>query len=147
MRAVVDTNVVVSGLLWGGPPNQILKWARDAVLEIIICEEISAEVKRVIQYKRFSQRLSVLDTTPNEVIAYFMNLVTFVPTPQFIPKVIHKDLFDNIFLALASENKAHLIISGDKHLLDMKEYNDIPVVTPSEASRLIEILLKRRRTT
>ena len=147
MRAVVDTNVVVSGLLWGGPPNQILKWARDAVLEIIVCEEISAEVKRVIQYKRFSQRLSDLDTTPNEVVAYFTNLVTFVPTPQFIPRAIHKDLFDNIFLALASENKAHLIISGDKHLLDMKEYNGIPVVMPSEASRLIEILLKRRRTT
>lgn len=147
MRAVVDTNVVVSGLLWGGPPNQILKWARDAVLKIMACEETSAEVKRVIQYKRFSQRLSDLDTTPNEVIAYFMNLVIFVPTPQFIPRAIHKDLFDNIFLALASENKAHLIISGDKHLLDIKEYNDIPVVTPSEASRLIEILLKRRRTT
>ena len=147
MRAVVDTNVVVSGLLWGGPPNQILKWARDGILEIIACEETSAEVKRVIQYKRFSQRLSDLDTSPNEVIAYFMNLVTFVPTPQFIPRAIHKDIFDNIFLALASENKAHLIISGDKHLLDMKEYNDIPVVTPSEASRLIEILLRRGRTT
>lgn len=146
MRTVVDTNVVVSGLLWGGPPNQILKWTRDAVLEIIACEEASAKVKRVIQYKRFSQRLADLDTTPNEVVAYFMNLVTFVPTPQFIPRAIHKDLFDNIFLALASENKAHLIISGDKHLLDMKEYNDIPVVTPSEASRLIEILLKRRLT-
>ncbi len=147
MRTVVDTNVVVSGLLWGGPPNQILKWARDAVLKIMVCEETSAEVKRVIQYKRFSQRLSDLDTTPNEVVAYFMNLATFVPTPQFIPKAIHKDPFDNIFLALASENKAHLIISGDKHLLDMKEYNDIPVVTPSEANRLIEILLARGRTT
>ncbi len=147
MRAVVDTNVAVSGLLWGGPPNQILKWARDGVLEIVACEETSAEVKRVVQYKRFSQRLSDLDTSPNEVIAYFMNLVTFVPTPQSIPRVIHKDLFDNIFLALASENKAHLIISGDKHLLDMKEYNDIQVVTPSEASRLIEVLLRRRRRT
>ena len=145
MRAVVDTNVVASGLLWRGPPNQILKWARDGVLDIMACEETSAEVKRVIQYKRFSQRLSDLDTIPNEVIAYFMNLVTFVPTPQFIPRAIHKDLFDNIFLALASENKARLIISGDKHLLDMKEYKDIPVVTPSEASRLIKILLKRRR--
>lgn len=146
MRAAVDTNVIVSGLLWGGPPNQILKWARDDVLEIMACEETSIEVKRVIQYKRFSQRLSDLDTTPNEVIAYFMNLVTFVPTPQFIPRAIHKDLFDNIFLALTSENKAHLIISGDKHFLDIKEYN-IPVVTPSEATRLVEILLKRRRTT
>lgn len=147
MRVVVDTNVVVSGLLWGGAPNQILKWARDGALEILACEETSTEVRRVIQYKRFSQRLSDLDTSLNEVIAYFMNLVTFVPTPQFIPGAIRKDLFDNIFLALASENKAHLIISGDKHLLDIMEYNDIQIVTPSEASRLIEILLRKGRIT
>ncbi|TET92586.1 MAG: putative toxin-antitoxin system toxin component, PIN family [Desulfobacteraceae bacterium] len=142
MRVVVDTNVIVSGLLWGGPPNQILKWARDGVLEILNCEEITNELRNIIQYKRFSQRLSDLSISPNEVIAYFMNLVTFVPTPEFIPEAIHEDLFDNIFLALASESKAHLIISGDKHLLDLEAYDDIQIVTPSEACRIIEALLE-----
>ena len=142
MRVVVDTNVIVSGLLWGGPPNQILKWARDGVLEILNCEEITNELRNIIQYKRFSQRLSDLSISLNEVIAYFMNLVTFVPTPEFIPEAIHEDLFDNIFLALASESKAHLIISGDKHLLDLEAYDDIQIVTPSEACRIIEALLE-----
>jgi len=142
VRVVVDTNVIVSGLLWGGPPNQILKWARDGVLEILNCEEITNELRNIIQYKRFSQRLSDLSISPNEVIAYFMNLVTFVPTPEFIPEAIHEDLFDNIFLALASESKAHLIISGDKHLLDLEAYDDIQIVTPSEACRIIEALLE-----
>jgi len=142
VRVVVDTNVVISGLLWGGPPNQILKWARNGVLEILNCEETTNEVRNVIRYKRFSERRSELSTSPNEVIAYFMNLVTFVPTPEFIPEAIHEDLFDNIFLALASEGKAHLIISGDKHLLELEEYNDIQIVTPSEACRIIEALLE-----
>ena len=70
-----------------------------------------------------------------------MNLVTFVPTPEIIPEVIHKDQFDNIFLALALENKVHLIISGDRHLLDLKICKDIQIVTPNEASGVIETLM------
>lgn len=141
MKVVVDTNVIVSGLLWGGPPNRILKWAREGILEIVACEETTAELRRVIQYERFSKRLSDLDTSSNEVFSYFMNLVKFVPTPETIPQVIKKDPFDNTFLALALKNKAHLIISGDRHLLDLKEYKAIQIVMPSEATRVIETLL------
>jgi uncharacterized protein len=141
MKVVVDTNVILSGLLWGGPPNRILKWAREGILEIVACEETTAELRRVIQYKRFSKRLSDLNTSSNEVFSYFMNLVKYVPTPETIPHVIRKDPFDNIFLALAMEKKTRLIISGDRHLLDLKEYKAIQIVMPSEASRVIETLL------
>lgn len=141
MKIVVDTNVVISGLLWGGPPNRILKWAREGILSIMACEETIAELKHVIQYKRFSQRLSHIDILPTEAFFYFMNLVTFVPTPEIIPDVIKNDQFDNTFLALASDNKAHLIISGDRHLLDVREYKAIQIVRPSEATRVIEMLL------
>ena len=140
MKAVVDTNVAVSGLLWNGPPNQILRWARQGVLKVLACEETTAELRRVVQYGRFAQRLAILEITPAEVFAYFMNLILFVPTPEFIPNQIIEDPFDNLFLELASEKKAHLIISGDKHLLDLKEYNHIQIVTPSEACNVIETL-------
>jgi len=139
MNSVVDTNVVMSGLLWQGPPNQILKWARDGIVRIFACEETIAELKRVIEYKRFAKRLSTIGTAPDEVFAYFMNLVVFVPSPKLIPKEIVVDPFDNLFLALASENKARLIISGDSHLLDLKEFNHIQIVTPAEACQVIEI--------
>lgn len=141
MRVVVDTNVAVSGLLWLGPPNQILKWARDGILEIVACEETTAELKRVLQYKRFAQRLSMLETNAAEVFAYFLNLVSFVPTPVLIPREIVEDPFDNFFLAVASHNNVRLIISGDRHLLDLREYQRIQIVTPSEACQVIETLL------
>ena len=144
MRVVVDTNVALSGLLWHGPPNQILKWAREGALEVLACEETTAELKRVLRYKRFSKRLSELQTTPAEVSAYYMNLVFFVPTPRSIPEQIIEDPFDNLFLALASEKRAHLIISGDKHLLELEEYDHIQIVTPSEACQVIEMLVKER---
>jgi hypothetical protein len=96
------------------------------------------ELKRIIHYKRFAKRLSVLKITPPEVIAYTMNRVTFVPDPLNIPQVITEDPFDNIFLSLASDNKAHMIVSGDHHLLDLKEYNSIQILTPSLAVQVIE---------
>jgi putative PIN family toxin of toxin-antitoxin system len=141
MRVVVDTNVALSGLLWHGPPNQILRWAREGVLEILACEETVVELRRALRYKKFTKRISVLEVSPAEVFAYFMNLVLFVPTPEFIPKQIIKDPFDNFFLALASENNSQLIISGDKHLLELKEYSRIQIVTPSEACQVIETLI------
>lgn len=141
MKLVVDTNVMISGLLWSGPPNRILKWARDGLVVSIACELTIKELKRIIHYKRFAKRLSVLKITPPEVIAYTMNLVTFVPNPLSIPQVISDDSFDNLFLALASENEAHLIVSGDHHLLDLKEYNSIQILTPSLAVQVIESFL------
>jgi putative PIN family toxin of toxin-antitoxin system len=146
MRVVVDTNVALSGLLWQGPPNQIVKWARDGILEIVACEETTAELKPILQYKRFAQRLSMLETNAAETFAYFLNLVSFVPTPVPIPREIIEDPFDNFFLALASHNNARLIISGDRHLLDLREYQRIQIVTPSEACQVIETLLSLGRT-
>ncbi len=58
-----------------------------------------------------------------------------------MPAHMRPSHIDNLFLALASENKAHLIISGDSHLLELKEYNHIQIVTPSEACKVIETLL------
>ena len=141
MNIVVDTNVVVSGLLWQGPPNQILKWSRVGVLEILACDETVSELRRVLRYKKFHRRLSMLAVSPEEVLAYFMNLALFVPKPKFIPKKIKEDPFDNLFLALASENKAHMIISGDNHLLELLAFENIQIVTPSEACQVVESLL------
>jgi putative PIN family toxin of toxin-antitoxin system len=138
MKFVADTNVLISGLLWGGPPNQILKWARNDLVDVLTCEQTLKELKQVIQYKRFTQRLTVLETTPQEVIAYAMNLMTFVPNPENIPEIIKEDPSDNTFLAIASDYNAHMIVSGDHHLLNLKEYNSIQIVAPSLAVRVIE---------
>ena len=140
MKVVIDTNVAISGLLWSGPPNQILKWCRDGLLKTFGCEKTTAEVQSVLRYEKFSKRLAALDTTSEEVFAYFMNLIHFVPTPKTIPHIIKADPFDNIFLALSLENQTHLIISGDDHLLEQKKHQGIQIVTPKEACRVIEAI-------
>ena len=143
MRVVLDTNVIVSGLLWGGPPNRLLRWARDGVLEVVCCEEAIAEVKRVIEHPKFSRRMAALESSPRQVIAYLMNLVMHVPSPETIPPVVAEDPSDALFLALAVENQARLIVSGDQHLLALKEYGRVPVVTPGEAVDVVKELRAR----
>jgi putative PIN family toxin of toxin-antitoxin system len=141
MRAVFDTNAAVSGLLWEGPPNEILKWARDGFLVLLACQETVRELTRILQYKRFEHRVSMLGLSADEVSAYCMNIVRFIPNPKNAPHIIHEDPFDNLFLALASEGKAQLIISGDRHLLGLGSHMGIQIVTPSEACKVMETLL------
>ncbi len=142
MIVVVDTNVAISGLLWTGPPNHILKWARDGLLSILACQETTDELRRAIQYGRLAKRISELETSPAQILSYYMNLVFFVPSPEKIPVIIGEDPFDNFFLGLATENNARLIISGDKHLTDLKQYHQIEIVKPDEACNVVVRLIK-----
>lgn len=141
MKVVFDTNVVVSGLLWGGPPNQLLKWTRDGVLDAVSCESAIAAVRRVLEYPKLANRVSALDSTPARMIAYLMNLVTHVPPPEPIPAFVVEDPSDDLFLALASENRGRLLVSGDQHLLSLREYEGIPIVTPGEAVVVVRELM------
>ena len=104
------------------------------------CEKTTEELKKILNYKKFSKRFLDLNTTPEEVFAYFMNLIHYVPVPKKIPDIIKQDPFDNIFLALAVQNNVHLIISGDDHLLAKKKYKNIQIVTPNEACHVIETI-------
>ena len=142
MKIIVDTNVTISGLLWGGAPNHILKLCRHGVVRILECEETLDEVKRVLRYSRFSDRFSALGTTEIEVFSYFMNLATYVPSPKTMPDVIKQDPFHNIFLGLAWEHSASLIVSGDRHLLEFESYQGIQIVTPSEGVRVVSRLAR-----
>ncbi len=144
MNIIIDTNVALSGLLWGGPPNQIHSWARDRVIRVLACSRTVGELKRVLQYSKFTDRLSVLKTTPEEALTYFLDLVTFASDPASVPSVIKADPFDNLFLALAVENRVPLIVSGDRHLLDLETFENIQVITPSQAVDVILRLLKDR---
>ena len=138
MKVVLDTNVIVSGLLWGGPPNQLLRWVRDGHLQAICCPEVLQEVSHVLAYPRFGRRLDALGFTSQQVLAYLMNLVCHVPSPEHIPAIVPEDPSDDLFLALAEREQALLIVSGDRHLLDLEKHTGIQVVSPAEAVAVVE---------
>ena len=105
------------------------------------CDKTVDELRRVLQYSKFSNRLPVLQITSQKAVAYFLNLVAFVTDPESVPAIIEADPFDNLFLALASENGTTLIVSGDRHLLHLECFNNIQIVTPSQGVQIIFHLL------
>lgn len=124
---VIDTNVVVSALLFGGKPGQLVSRWQDGLIRPYASEAIIAEYLRVLAYPRF-------DLSENH-IAYLMyhQILPFseIVQVQSTAGVISEDPEDDKFLHCAVAAAARFIISGDHHLLGLSSYGNIPIVTVS----------------
>ncbi len=136
MRAVVDVNVFISGVLAAsGPSAEILRAARDGRFELVVAEMLVAELKRTLAYPKLRKRI------PAEKAASFANWVrdhgTVVEDPAIPPPVTCRDPDDDYLLALAVDRHAYLI-TGDQDLLVLSD--NLPILTPAQfATRLREI--------
>ena len=125
MKIVLDTNVLVSGVFWGGIPEKILESivAGDVVLY--------ASQDMVREYFRILDKIGKKNT--DLIGQWKILLIELIKIVE--PKVKIKscrDACDNMFLECAVTAKAQYIISGDDDLLSMKEINGIQIVTPRE---------------
>jgi putative PIN family toxin of toxin-antitoxin system len=126
-KTVIDTNVIISAVRWGGIPRQVFEQITLDKSELIMSYEQLLEVEHTARYPRLN--LSPADI---EVLMEFIK-ITF--TLVYIPKklnVIKEDPSDNIILETATDHNAEYVISGDKHLLKLKQYKNIKIVTPKE---------------
>ena len=125
MKIVLDTNVLISGIFFTGPPYQILKAWRDNKLCIMVSQEILEE------YWRVAAELS--EKFPNINIKPFLELLTIKSKviPSFsLQQPVSDDADDDKFISCALASESKVIISGDKHLLKVSGYNNIEVITP-----------------
>lgn len=136
MRAVIDTNVLLSGLLWHGTPHALIEQVRTGALTLISSPALLAEFGEVIRRPKFGSILDRSDTDPARVLAALRRLVEIVD-PAPLPAPVSRDSDDDALLALAVASQADLIVSGDADLLTLGTYADIPIVTPTEAIALI----------
>lgn len=127
MRVVLDTNVFVSGIFFGGVPGQILGAWRDARLQLVLSAEILEEYQRVGEV--LCEQYSGVDLRP------FLALLTvegeFVEAPD-LPEAVSSDPDDDKFLACALAAGVDVIVSGDKDLLDHSGWRGIRVLLPRE---------------
>ena len=128
MRIVIDTNVWVSGLLWRGMPWKLLCLAEEGEVELCITPSMLVELAEVLSYERLQPRLQQLGLTPEELVAYALNLASVFEVPEGDPIVV-ADPDDDIFLRCATVAGAVCVISGDRHLLDLGGYAGIPILT------------------
>lgn len=125
MKVVLDTNVFVSGVFFKGPPHQILKAWRAGSIVLVISSEIFAEYRRVAGI--LSQKYAAINL--NDILDFIEREVDFVEAAS-LPEQITNDPDDEKFLECAISCDVKIIISGDKHLLDVSGYQGIDVLTP-----------------
>jgi len=136
MRAVIDTNVVLSGLLWHGTPHVLLDRVREGALTFISSPALLAELAEVIARPQFQTILARSNTSRERSLAELRELTEVIAPPPLAQPVC-RDPDDDAVLALAIAAHVDLIVSGDGDLLSLKRHQGIPIVDPAEALRLI----------
>ncbi len=133
MRAVLDTNVFVSGIFWEGNfCSQVIEKWRQVKLELITSREIVEELIETL--KCFKIRLD------EEIIGGWKNMIignSIIVEPHEKTDTIKEDPEDNKFLEAALSGKADFIVSQDKHLLNLKEFQGIKIISPEEMLMII----------
>ncbi len=127
MKIVLDTNVLISGIFFSGPPYQILKAWQAGQINIAISEEILTE------YQSVAQKLS--KQFPSVDIKQILKLITIhteIVDPQGYEVTVCEDPDDNMFISCAIVSHSKVIVSGDKHLLTISGYQGIEVCKPRD---------------
>jgi putative PIN family toxin of toxin-antitoxin system len=128
IRVVIDTNVLVSALLFGGTPGKLVDLWKERRIQPFLSKEMIDEFIRVLAYPKFQLSEKEIDyLLYAEVLPYF-EVTSSLPGPV----IIEDDPQDDMFLGCAGETGAPFIISGDRHLLSLKSYKNIAILTPAQ---------------
>lgn len=126
MRVVIDTNVVISGTFFGGKPREILEAVTDRRIAAFATPEIVEEYQEVVD-EMISRKNGCLR---RDVLVPFEAALSFVRPHTYIE--ICRDPDDDKFLCCAKDAHAIHIVSGDKDLLTIGEYDGVEIVTAAE---------------
>jgi putative PIN family toxin of toxin-antitoxin system len=132
VRAVIDTNVLVAGLFWRGPPHTLLEQVRAGAVAMVSSPMLLAELTDVIGRPKFDTILARTSTSHERLLADVRRMTEIVEPPP-LPQPVCRDPDDDEVLALAIAARVDLIVSGDNDLLSLGSFEGIPIVAPSEA--------------
>ena len=127
MRCVLDTNVLMSGIFFGGVPGRVLDAWTSGRIELILSPEILAE------YRTVGEELSKRYPERGEALAPILTLLalnaTIVAAPP-LPYAVSADPDDDKFLATARALSGTVVVSGDRHLLAVDGWDGVEVLSP-----------------
>lgn len=124
-KVVLDTNVFISALGWKGASQRIFNECIEGNLELFFSLEIFDEVRRVLNYPKFKFSQTEID----EFLDQILEIGNLIESKVEI-KIIKDDPSDNKFLECAVTVGANYIISRDSHILKIKEFKGIKIVSP-----------------
>lgn len=131
MRVILDVNVWISALLWGGVPGKILRLARNQQINIFTSEDLLLELETTLKRTKFQQRMQ--DRGYN--VEYLMSVTngfseSCITISIDVPQL--RDPKDAKILAAALTANAEVIITGDLDLLTLSEFEGINILTPTD---------------
>ena len=133
MRAILDTNIFLSGIHWSGASNKVLReWFIGSFVSVS-SPQINQEL--FIQLRDFKIQMEI------EEIEWWEDIVlekSILVIPKRKVNVVKDDSDDNKFIEAALEGKADYIVTQDRHLLNIKEFEGIKMVTPKEFLRILK---------
>ncbi len=132
MRAVIDTNVLLSALLWRGTPHLLMEQVRNGLVTLISSPALLAEFADVIGRTKFDAILVRSNTSRAQTLALVRQLAEVVDPPPLANPVC-RDPDDDAVLALARAALADLIVSGDDDLCLLAHFEGIDILTPAQA--------------
>ena len=134
VRLVLDTNVVVAGLLWNGPPRRLVEMAIGGlVFSPYSSPVLIDELARTLAYPKFASRIVSFGTSIDGLVAQYAALVSLV-SPSATPRIVFADADDDHVIAAAVAAQAQLIVTGDrKHLLPIGSHQGIAIIAVREA--------------
>ena len=132
MRVILDSNVWISALLFGGLPRQILVLASNSKIQICSSETLLEELEEVLSYRKLQKRIARLGTTSDELLTTVRQLIQVCPIADIEPIPELRDPDDLIVLATAVAAQAIAIVSGDNDLLVLQSYSGILIMNVAD---------------
>ena len=126
-EVVLDTNILISAIVFGGKPRQILEAAVKGQIQLVLSDEIIKEMRGVLEGKKFQHPSEIMDLIINELEDH-----AEIVKPKERITVLEKDPENNRVLECAQEAQADYIVSGDKHLLEIEDFKETKILTPEE---------------
>jgi len=124
-RVVIDTNVIVSALLFGGKPGNLIPLWKRGRIQPLVSKEIIDEYLQVLAYPKFGLTREEIDfILYKEILPHFQVVMV-----KSRPVIVKDDPSDDKFIHCAMAGKADIIISGDRHLTALKSYGTIEIYT------------------
>ena len=136
MRAVLDTNVVASALLWGGTPERLIEAAGDGALELFTSEALLAELAGILGRAKFAAMLRRKNLQAAEIVARYRELAETVDAAP-LEEAALRDPDDAAVLACAVAARADAMVTGDGDLHALGDYRGISILSPAQALRRI----------
>ena len=138
LKIVLDSNVFVSALINPrGKPAQILNYVFENKIRLFTSPSIIEELERVLSYPKLVKRHGLEKQELKEFVSDLLSILSLVEGKKAL-ELIAEDPADNNYLSCALDAKADFIVSGDIHLLNLREYEGIQIITPAQFLKMLE---------